>query len=64
MHACIRGSSVGFAPWDPHLLVYSEVAKAVRMRRVPQQQQPRAGGDACCDVNSNLGEPAGCLHLF
>ena len=53
------GCSVGFAPWDPQLLVYAEVAKAVRMRRVPPQQQ-RAFGDAgCLEINANLGR-SGC----
>lgn len=35
--------SVGFAPWDDHLLVYSEESKNVHLRRVPRESDAAAG---------------------
>lgn len=38
--------SVGFAPWDDRLLVYSEESKHVHLRRVPRENEAAAGASS------------------
>ncbi len=66
LHTC----SVAFAPWDDRLLVYSEHAQQVHLRRVPVPQLSAGGTDkasagqlqrACCEQNASDGERLGCM---